>query len=72
MANVYFLQLPEEKILRVAQFNFPSDSQTMSHKIALTMRELCDIHAAFDAVEEKRIETCRGNLVVYMRFLDII
>lgn len=71
MANVYFLQLPEEKILRVAQFDFPPDSQTMSYKIKSTMCELCDIHAEFDAVEEKRIETCRGNLVVYMRFLYI-
>lgn len=71
MANVYFLQLPEQTVLRVAQFNFPLDSDTMSYKIREAMRELCDIHAAFDAVEENRVETCRGNLVVYMRFLDI-
>lgn len=69
MTNVYFLQLPEQTILRIEQVD--TELEDISNKIKSTMRDLCDIHAAFDAVEENRVETCRGNLVVYMRFLDI-
>lgn len=70
MNNIFFVENPDN-ILRVAYFDDIDNLEKANSFIQYHMKDICLTNAMEDAYEEQRIKTCKGNLVVFMRFLNI-
>lgn len=63
--RVYFVQGSDD-VLRILSLPSIDDD-----RIRKEMRDICLINASSDAYEKGRIETCNGNLVIFMKFLNV-
>ena len=69
MVKVYFMRQPGD-ILRVEEWDCPVKSEEMDNHIKESLKDLCDLHLAEDAIEDARAETVKGNLIVMVKFLE--